>query len=118
MLDHKIIEFAMALPDHLKMTDADSKILLRRILYKHVPKELIERPKQGFSIPIGDWLHSLLKSELEEMQADSHFQKQFKFNETEFQKLISDFFAKKSYVNTYFIWFLYILYKWAKRWLR
>jgi asparagine synthase (glutamine-hydrolysing) len=62
LLDHRIVEFACALPLPMKIKQQTGKQILRRILYQHVPKELIERPKMGFGIPIAQWLrHELLE---------------------------------------------------------
>jgi asparagine synthase (glutamine-hydrolysing) len=60
-LDPRVIEFAWRLPFDYKLRDGQSKWPLRQILYKHVPRELIERPKQGFGIPIGAWLRGPLR---------------------------------------------------------
>jgi asparagine synthase (glutamine-hydrolysing) len=67
-LDQRVIEFAWSLPLSMKLRDKQTKWILRQVLYKYVPKELIERPKQGFGIPIDrllrttlrDWAESLL----------------------------------------------------------
>ena len=56
MLDKDVIEFALKLPDVYKYSNGVSKRVLRNILYKYVPKEMIDRPKQGFVIPISKWL--------------------------------------------------------------
>jgi asparagine synthase (glutamine-hydrolysing) len=56
LLDHRLIEFAWSLPLKLKVRGGQSKWLLREVLYRYVPRELIERPKMGFGVPIGDWL--------------------------------------------------------------
>jgi asparagine synthase (glutamine-hydrolysing) len=61
LLDHRVVEFAWSMPFDLKVRDGQSKWLLRQVLYKHVPRELIERPKQGFEVPIGLWLRGSLK---------------------------------------------------------
>lgn len=64
-LDHKIVELAWRMPLNMKIQGSKSKVILRNILYKHVPKNLIERPKAGFSIPLGDWLRGPLKEWVE-----------------------------------------------------
>ena len=61
-LDHKIVELAWRMPQNMKINGSIGKSVLRDILYKHVPKKLIERPKAGFSIPLGDWLKGPLRS--------------------------------------------------------
>ncbi|NWC10858.1 asparagine synthase (glutamine-hydrolyzing) [Pseudomonas agarici] len=61
LIDHRIVELAWRMPQDLKIRDGQGKWLLRQVLYRHVPKELIERPKQGFSIPLDSWLRGPLR---------------------------------------------------------
>jgi asparagine synthase (glutamine-hydrolysing) len=61
LLDHKVAEFALACPLDMKWRDGQSKWLLRQVLYRHVPRGLIERPKMGFEVPIGLWLRGALR---------------------------------------------------------
>jgi asparagine synthase (glutamine-hydrolysing) len=67
ILDHRVVEFAWRLPMSLRVRNGREKWLLRQVLYKFVPPELIERPKMGFGIPIGVWLRNSLRDWAEEL---------------------------------------------------
>ncbi len=62
LLDHRLVEFAWQLPMEYKQRDGHSKAVLRKVLAKYVPPALTERPKMGFGMPIGHWLHGPLRS--------------------------------------------------------
>lgn len=66
LLDHRIVEFAARLPMSLKVRGGETKHLLRKVLYRHVPRELIDRPKMGFGIPVNRWLRNELRPLLDE----------------------------------------------------
>ena len=61
LLDHRVIEFAWRLPLHQKIRNGTGKWALRQVLYRHVPRAMIERPKKGFSIPLASWLRGPLR---------------------------------------------------------
>jgi asparagine synthase (glutamine-hydrolysing) len=61
LLNHHIVEFAWRLPLNMKLRGGTTKWAMRQILYRHVPRELIERPKQGFMVPLDDWLRGPLR---------------------------------------------------------
>lgn len=60
LLDHRLVEFALRLPLELRRGALGTKHLLRRVLYRHVPRPLVDRPKRGFAIPLSRWLHGEL----------------------------------------------------------
>jgi len=60
-LDHRVAELAWRLPLNIKIRGKEGKWALRQVLYKYVPRELIERPKAGFGIPVGQWLRGPLR---------------------------------------------------------
>lgn len=60
-LDHRVVEFAWSLPMDYKIRDGQTKWALRQVLYRHVPKALLERPKMGFALPNGAWLRGPLR---------------------------------------------------------
>jgi len=58
LLDHRVFEFAARLPLDMKVDGTEGKRVLRAVLHRHVPPNLVDRPKQGFSIPLSDWLRA------------------------------------------------------------
>lgn len=76
LLDHRLVEFALQLPLRYKVRAGQTKWLLRQVLYKYVPENLVERPKQGFAIPLAAWLKGPLRGWVEELLGESRLSSQ------------------------------------------
>jgi len=82
LLDHRVVEFAWSLPLEWKLRQQTGKQILRDVLYKHVPRHLIERPKMGFGIPLDRWLRHDLRDWAEDLLDERKMTQQGYLNPT------------------------------------
>ena len=115
-LDHHLVEFVAGLPPEMKLRDGVSKWLLRQVLYKHVPRELIERPKMGFSIPLYPWMRESILTRHAELFAPDFLKSQGIFDAQAVSSIVHDFTSGRP-VNANFIWFLFVFQRWFRRWM-
>ena len=111
LLDRDVVEFAWTLPLEFKKKDGVTKKVLRNILYRHVPKELVDRPKKGFSIPITKWLKEPeLRSWAEELLNPDTIRKQGVLNADGVEKMWKDFVERDIWHTQ--IWYTLIFQQW------
>jgi len=113
-LDHRVVEFALNLSPGLKFREGTPKYILNRILYKYMPRDFFERPKEGFDIPLGKWLRKELKYLVEENLDEVTLKKYGIVNPAEVKELISKFENGADYLFNR-IWLLIVLHKWFRK---
>lgn len=94
-LDHRVVEFAWNLPMNLKIKDGKGKWILREVLYRHVPKHLIERPKMGFGIPLDSWLRGPLREWAQDLLSDNSLDKHKLLNNRNIQEKLNEHLSGK-----------------------
>lgn len=114
-LDHRLVEYVAQLPMNFKYGVSQKKIL-KDILYKYIPEELMDRPKTGFTIPIYTWLKTDLKYLLEENLNFTAINESGIFNPIIIDELKSDFFNNKL-ENPEVIWKILQFQLWYKKWM-
>jgi asparagine synthase (glutamine-hydrolysing) len=115
-LDQAILEWAAQLPSGYKYLNGQKKYILRQIVHKYVPKEIMERPKMGFGIPVENWLTQELKPLVQEYLSDESLQAHGLFHIREVRSIITDFFngRKEKHLK---VWYLLMFQMWYKRWM-
>jgi asparagine synthase (glutamine-hydrolysing) len=114
ILDHRIVEFAWRLPENLKTRNGEGKWLLRQLLYKYVPKEMVDRPKMGFGVPIGDWMRGPLLEWVEDLLSESMFKKHGLLHAAPVLEKWRE--HKSGYRNwQYLLWGVLMLHAWAEK---
>jgi asparagine synthase (glutamine-hydrolysing) len=113
LLDHRLVELTWRLPERLKLHGGVTKRLLRTVLYRHVPRELIERPKMGFSVPIEAWLKGPLREWAAAQLEDRGFREAFPLRPAEVDQAWRDFLQGRNR-SGYEMWALVMLAAWTR----
>jgi len=110
MLDHSIIEYSATIPFEYKYRDGQSKYILKKVLERYLPKELIYRKKMGFGIPMFEWF----KNDLVDL-FERYFQQEDDVIEMEYVRELFDRFKKDEYINVNKLWFVLVYLMWKER---
>ncbi|MEO6539298.1 MAG: asparagine synthase C-terminal domain-containing protein, partial [Ferruginibacter sp.] len=115
-LDHRIIEWAAQLPMEYKYNKGEKKYILKQIVHKYLPKEMMDRPKMGFGIPIADWLQNDLKPFVDRYFEAGFIVNQNIFNPNEIQRIKNSFYEGKI-ERAEKIWYLLMFQMWYDKWM-
>ena len=119
MLDHHLVEFALRLPIEMRRGSLGSKHLLRRVLYRHVPRELVERPKQGFAIPLSSWLRGELAPLIDEYLAPARIREAGLVDPDLVRAAVANFRdggTRNDRLDVQKVWLLLAFEMWRSRW--
>ncbi|MBG1233237.1 asparagine synthase (glutamine-hydrolyzing) [Aestuariivirga litoralis] len=111
-LDPRIAVFAWRLPQHMRWRDGRGKWILRQLLYKKVPQDLVDRPKRGFAVPLDTWLRGPLKTWAEDLLSEARLKRDGLLNVQEVRRIWAGFQNDAAGVTGTHIWTLLMLQSW------
>ncbi len=111
LLDHRIVEFALNVDENLKIQGKTAKYLLKELLYEYVPREIFDRPKWGFGMPIGIWLKNELRHWVDQYLDPKLVADCGLVQPEEVESFKKAFFGGKDYFYNR-IWLLILLHRW------
>jgi asparagine synthase (glutamine-hydrolysing) len=116
LLDHRVVEFAARIPLGMKIRSGKGKWLLRQVLYRYLPKELIERRKMGFGIPLGAWLRGPLREWAEGLLDERQMRQDGYLRPEPIRKLWVDHLAGNDW--GYYLWAVLMFQSWLQHWMK
>jgi asparagine synthase (glutamine-hydrolysing) len=117
LLDHRLIEYAFRLPVNMRRGELGAKHILKKILYKHVPRDLVDRPKMGFGVPIGSWLRNDLKPLALEYLDSHRIRDHGLFDADTIEQIVGDFYRGNHHVASK-VWSLLAFEMWREKCLK
>ena len=113
LLDYRVVEFAWRVPTAYKYRGGKGKWLLRQVLYRYVPEKLVERPKQGFAIPLGEWLRGPLREWAEELLGERRLREEGFFDPLPIRSMWQEHVNGKRRWQ-YFLWDVLMFQAWME----
>jgi asparagine synthase (glutamine-hydrolysing) len=114
-LDRDVVEFSCRVPSEMKVRSGRGKWLVRQVLDRHVPRELVDRPKTGFSIPLDEWLRGPLREWASDLLASSNLERRGWFDSTRVADVWSEH-LKGVRNNGSWLWNVLMVQSWADDW--
>jgi asparagine synthase (glutamine-hydrolysing) len=115
-LDNKVMEYAARMPWELKYREGKSKWILRQILYKYIPKEWVDRPKQGFAVPINEWFKQDLKEYYHQYLNEDRIRREGIFVPETVTRMLKQYHSKDG-MNAHKLWLLLNFQLWKEKYL-
>ncbi len=116
-LDVDLVELAFAMPAEFKVAGGETKTLLKKVAARHLPEECVYRPKEGFSIPIKQWLTTTLRPLMEDLLHPRTIREQGIFQESHVEQLKKEHYSGRAN-HSHILWALIMFQSWQKRWLK
>jgi asparagine synthase (glutamine-hydrolysing) len=113
LLDHRLVEFAWSLPLHFKIRNGEGKWLLRQVLYRHVPREMFERPKMGFGVPLDAWLRGPLRDWAENLLDENRLNREGYFRAAPIRKMWAEHLSGRTN-SRYSLWTILMFQAWLE----
>ena len=117
LLDKELVELAFSIPGALKMAGGETKVLLKRLASRHIPRECVYRPKEGFSIPIKQWLGTQFRPIMEELLDQSKINQAGIFKSATIERLKREHLAGVAN-HSHVLWSLIVFHAWQQMWLK
>ena len=116
LLDHRLVEFAFSLPFAMRRGSLGTKHLLKKVLYRYVPRPMVDRPKRGFGVPVNAWLAGDLRRFVDEHLAPDVISRQGLFDPATVSSYVQRLQLGDSSVQQR-IWMLVAFQMWHRRWM-